>query len=103
MTTTPSPVAAPTTAPSPGAGPATVGIHAPGAMGTALARCLRAGGYEVATTAAGRSPATARRLADAGLPDAGSVDAVVAAAAVVISVVPPGLAPEEDWGTQLLG
>ncbi|MCD2190406.1 NAD(P)-dependent oxidoreductase [Actinomycetospora soli] len=72
----------------------TVGIHAPGAMGTALARCLRAGGHEVLTTAAGRSPATARRLAEAGVPDAGSLDAVVAGATVVVSVVPPGQARE---------
>ncbi|GLZ52113.1 DUF1932 domain-containing protein [Actinomycetospora sp. NBRC 106378] len=72
----------------------TVGIHAPGAMGTALARCLQAGGHEVRTTAAGRSPATARRLADAEVPDAGSLDAVVADAAVLVSVVPPGQARE---------
>ncbi|MDL5158407.1 NAD(P)-dependent oxidoreductase [Actinomycetospora termitidis] len=71
----------------------TLGVHAPGAMGIALARCLRAGGHEVATTAAGRSPATARRLAEAGLDDAGSLDAVVRAD-IVISVVPPGRARE---------
>lgn len=72
----------------------TVGIHAPGAMGTALARCLLAGGHEVLTTASGRSPATARRLAGAGVPDAGSLDAVVAGAAVLVVVVPPGSAGE---------
>jgi len=69
-----------------------IGVHARGAMGTALARCLRAGGHEVLTTAAGRSAATARRLADAGLDDAGSLDAVVAASEVLVSVVPPGRA-----------
>lgn len=66
-----------------------VGVVAPGAMGVALGRCLAAGGHPVLTTAAGRSRATARRLADAGLADAGSVDAVVGQAAVVVSVVPP--------------
>jgi 3-hydroxyisobutyrate dehydrogenase-like beta-hydroxyacid dehydrogenase len=63
-------------------------------MGSALARCLRAGGHDVLTTAAGRSAATARRLAEAGLDDAGSLDAVVRGAEVLISVVPPGRARE---------
>ncbi|WP_018333784.1 NAD(P)-dependent oxidoreductase [Actinomycetospora chiangmaiensis] len=76
----------------------TVGIHAPGAMGTALARCVRAGGHEVLTTAVGRSPATGRRLADAGIPDAGSLDAVVAGADVLVSVVPPGQARDAAAG-----
>lgn len=69
-----------------------VGVVAPGAMGIALGRCLGAGGHRVLMTAAGRSAATAGRLADAGIRDAGSTDAVVAAAAVVISVVPPARA-----------
>ena len=71
-----------------------IGVHAPGAMGTALAVCLRAGSHTVLTTAAGRGAATARRLADAGLDDAGSLDAVVRGADVVVSVVPPGRARE---------
>ncbi|MDT7742241.1 MAG: hypothetical protein QOE59_1319 [Actinomycetota bacterium] len=72
--------------------PAAVGVVAPGAMGIALGRCLGAGGHRVLMTAAGRSAATARRLADAGIEDAGSTDAVVGAAAVVVSVVPPARA-----------
>ncbi|MFC5063071.1 NAD(P)-dependent oxidoreductase [Actinomycetospora atypica] len=75
-----------------------IGVHAPGAMGVALARCLRAGGHDVLTTAAGRSAATARRLADAGLDDAGSLDAVVRRSEVLISVVPPGRAREAAGG-----
>jgi len=70
----------------------TVGVVAPGAMGVALGRCLVAGGHRVLMTAAGRSPVTARRLADAGIADAGSVDAVVGSSAVVIGVVPPATA-----------
>jgi 3-hydroxyisobutyrate dehydrogenase-like beta-hydroxyacid dehydrogenase len=70
----------------------TVGVVAPGAMGIALGRCLAAGGHRVLMTAAGRSPATARRLADAEIEDAGSTDGVVGPAAVVISVVPPATA-----------
>ncbi len=69
-----------------------VGVVAPGAMGIALGRCLAAGGHRVLMTAAGRSAATARRLADAGIDDAGSTDDVVGGAAVVLSVVPPARA-----------
>jgi 3-hydroxyisobutyrate dehydrogenase-like beta-hydroxyacid dehydrogenase len=71
---------------------AAVGVVAPGAMGIALGRCVVAGGHRVLMTAAGRSPPTARRLADAGIEDAGSTDAVVGAADVLISVVPPARA-----------
>ncbi len=73
-------------------GGAAVGVVAPGAMGIALGRCLAAGGHRVLMTAAGRSEATARRLAEAGIDDAGSTDAVVGAAGIVISVVPPAQA-----------
>jgi 3-hydroxyisobutyrate dehydrogenase-like beta-hydroxyacid dehydrogenase len=69
-----------------------VGVVAPGAMGVALAGCLAAGGHRVLTTAAGRSAATARRLAEAGIADAGSLDAVVGEATTVLSVVPPAQA-----------
>ncbi len=81
-----------TSAPGGTADGMTVGVVAPGEMGIALGRCLAAGGHRVLMTAAGRSPATARRLADAGIADAGSTDAVVGASAVVIGVVPPAMA-----------
>lgn len=61
-------------------------------MGLALGRCVTAAGHQVLMTAAGRSPATARRLADTGIADVGSLDAVVGGADVVISVVPPAQA-----------
>ena len=73
-------------------GSVAVGIVGPGAMGVALGRCFAAGGHPVLTTAAGRSESTARRLAEADIADAGSLDAVVAGAAVVVSVVPPAQA-----------
>ena len=76
----------------PAARGAAVGVVAPGAMGIALGRCLAAGGHRVIMTAEGRSATTAHRLAEAGIEDAGSTDAVVGAAAVVISVVPPAQA-----------
>ncbi|MCD2197710.1 DUF1932 domain-containing protein [Actinomycetospora endophytica] len=69
-----------------------VGIVAPGAMGTALGRCAAAGGHRVLMTAVGRSPGTADRLAAAGIEDAGSLDAVVAGADLLLSVVPPAQA-----------
>lgn len=69
-----------------------VGIVAPGAMGIALGRCAVAGGHRVLMTAAGRSATTAGRLAGAGIADAGSLDAVVAGADVIVSVVPPAQA-----------
>jgi 3-hydroxyisobutyrate dehydrogenase-like beta-hydroxyacid dehydrogenase len=69
-----------------------VGIVAPGAMGIALGRCAAAGGHRVLMTAADRSAATAGRLEDAGISDAGSLDAVVAGSDVLVSVVPPAQA-----------
>jgi 3-hydroxyisobutyrate dehydrogenase-like beta-hydroxyacid dehydrogenase len=75
-----------------GPGSVAVGIVGPGAMGVALGRCFAAGGHPVLMTAAGRSESTARRLAEADIADAGSLDAVVAGAAVVVSVVPPAQA-----------
>ncbi|MEJ2887206.1 NAD(P)-dependent oxidoreductase [Actinomycetospora aeridis] len=68
----------------------TVGVLAPGAMGTALARCLAAGGHRVLTTLAGRSPATVERAQ--GLEDAGGLDDLVGAVDVLLLVVPPGAA-----------
>lgn len=69
---------------------ATVGIHAPGAMGSALGRAWRAGGAHIVTTVEGRSLRTRRLAGDlALLPD---LDAVVAAADVLVSVGPPGAA-----------
>jgi 3-hydroxyisobutyrate dehydrogenase-like beta-hydroxyacid dehydrogenase len=70
----------------------TIGVVAPGAMGTALARCLAAGGARVVTTLAGRSAATVRRAEAAGLADAGTPADLAVAADVVLSVVPPGAA-----------
>ncbi|GAA4785159.1 NAD(P)-dependent oxidoreductase [Actinomycetospora chlora] len=67
----------------------TVGVVAPGAMGTALAGCLAAGGHRVLTSLAGRSGATARRARDV-LADAGTLTDLVAAVEVLLLVVPPG-------------
>jgi 3-hydroxyisobutyrate dehydrogenase-like beta-hydroxyacid dehydrogenase len=61
-------------------------------MGSALGRVLAAGGQRVVATTAGRSART-RRLAT-GLALLPSLDEVVAASDVVLSIVPPGQATE---------
>lgn len=68
----------------------TIGILSPGAMGGALGRTWQRGGARIVTTVAGRSART-QQLAE-GLDWLDSVDAVVAAADVVVSIVPPAQA-----------
>ncbi|MDO5501239.1 MAG: NAD(P)-binding domain-containing protein [Propionibacteriaceae bacterium] len=65
----------------------TIGVLSPGAMGAALGRAWQRGGAKVVTTVAGRSART-QALAE-GLDRLESVAEVVAAADVVVSVVPP--------------
>jgi 3-hydroxyisobutyrate dehydrogenase-like beta-hydroxyacid dehydrogenase len=65
----------------------TIGIFSPGAMGSALGRSWQLGGARVVTTVAGRSERT-RSLAD-GLELLSSLDDVVEAADVVVSIGPP--------------
>lgn len=67
----------------------TVGLLHPGSMGSVLGGLLRANGSRVRWAAAGRSARTAARAADAGLDDLGTVEAVVAASAVIVSICPP--------------
>jgi hypothetical protein len=58
-------------------------------MGSAIGACLARNGHRVIWASAGRSVATARRADAAGLADVGTVDRMVAASDVVISVCPP--------------
>src|SRR6478752_1863135 len=67
----------------------TVGIVSPGAMGSAFGGALRRGGARVIVTVAGRSERTERLARDAGLELVPSIADVVAAADVVLSIVPP--------------
>ena len=69
--------------------PTSVGIVHPGDMGSAIGACLARNGHRVIWASAGRSVATARRADAAGLTDVGTVDRMVAASDVVISVCPP--------------
>jgi 3-hydroxyisobutyrate dehydrogenase-like beta-hydroxyacid dehydrogenase len=67
-----------------------VGILHPGAMGAAVGAALMDAGHEIVWASAGRSEATAERAA--ALRDVGTVDALLAASDVVLSVCPPAAA-----------
>jgi 3-hydroxyisobutyrate dehydrogenase-like beta-hydroxyacid dehydrogenase len=67
----------------------TAGIVSPGAMGSAVGGALRRGGARVVVTVAGRSERTGRLARDAGRELVPSIADVVAAADVVLSIVPP--------------
>lgn len=66
----------------------TIAILAPGAMGSAVARRLSENGACVLTSLKGRSEATLKRAADAGM--VGAEDDAIAAADIILSIVPPG-------------
>ena len=66
----------------------TIAILAPGAMGSAVARRLSENGARVLTSLKGRSEATLKRAADAGMVSA--EDAAIADADIILSIVPPG-------------
>ena len=65
----------------------TIGIVSPGAMGAAVGRALRAGGSRVVATVDGRSERTAHLAASLELLP--TLDDVVGAADIVLSIVPP--------------
>ena len=67
----------------------TVGIVSPGAMGSAIGGAYAHGGARVVATLEGRSERTRGLAAAAGLDVVPNLDAVVAAAELVVSVAPP--------------
>ena len=71
-----------------------IGLLHPGEMGAAVASCLTARGHEVRWVSEGRGPATAARAAQAGLADAGTVNALAGQAGIILSVCPPHAALE---------
>lgn len=73
-------------------GPATIAILMPGDMGAAVGAALRRHGHEVVTCLAGRSARTRALAERAGLRDLGSLEAVVGAAEMVLSILPPAAA-----------
>lgn len=66
----------------------TVAIIAQGSMGAASAKRLTDNGVRVITSLKGRSEASAKRAQDSGMADASDAD--IAAADVILSIVPPG-------------
>jgi 3-hydroxyisobutyrate dehydrogenase-like beta-hydroxyacid dehydrogenase len=71
----------------------TFGVVSPGAMGSAVGHVLLETGARVVATVAARSERTARLADRAGLELLPDLRAVVAAADVVLSIVPPAEAP----------
>ena len=69
-----------------------IGVMSPGDMGHGVGRALRESGRRVLTNLAGRSERTRALAADAGLEDSGSLEAVMAEADLVLSIMPPAAA-----------
>ncbi len=69
-----------------------IAVIAPGAMGAAVAARLVDNGADVITSLAGRSPASAKRAAEARMRAVG--DAEIPSADLILSIVPPGDALE---------
>ncbi len=65
-----------------------IAILAPGAMGSAVARRLSENGARVLTSLKGRSEATVKRAAEAGM--IGAEDDAIADSDIILSIVPPG-------------
>ncbi|HZO38156.1 MAG TPA: DUF1932 domain-containing protein [Methylomirabilota bacterium] len=78
---------------------ATIGLLNPGEMGSMVGAAVRSAGSRVLWAGEGRSGATRKRAADAGLEDAGSVASVVKASEIILSVCPPHAAV--DVATQV--
>ena len=70
-----------------------VGLLHPGEMGSAVGAALRANGHDVVWASSGRSADTAGRALEADLRDVRSVEALLADAELVLSIVPPHAAP----------
>ena len=66
-----------------------VGLLHPGEMGSAVGAVLRSRGHDVLWASEGRSADTARRAAEPGLEDAGSVAELAARSDIVLSICPP--------------
>lgn len=73
---------------------ATIGLLHPGEMGASVGASARTSGHRVLWASAERGADTKRRAAAAGLEDAGTLPALVAACDVILSVCPPHAAVE---------
>ena len=73
---------------------AVIGLLHPGAMGSAVGRCLVAAGHQVLWASEGRGAETRARAAAAALTDAGGIRALASQVDVLLSVCPPHAALE---------
>ena len=71
----------------------TVAILSPGEMGSAVGRALHQHGFDVATWLGGRSAPTRERAKAAGFREIASLEALLGEADIVLSILPPELAP----------
>ena len=71
----------------------TVAVVGTGDMGHAVGGALVRAGYRVVTAGAGRSALSQQLAAESGIEDLGSLEAVMRAAQLVLSIVPPAAAP----------
>ncbi|MEM7112097.1 MAG: DUF1932 domain-containing protein [Chloroflexota bacterium] len=78
-----------------------IGILHPGAMGISVAATIKNGGHTVYWASDGRSADTAKRAAEHGLQDAGSVAALCQSCEIIVSVCPPHAA--EDVAREVVG
>ncbi len=72
----------------------TIGLLHPGEMGSMVGAAARANGLRVLWASEGRSAPTRERAAAAGLEDANSVDVLITASQVIVSVCPPHAAAD---------
>lgn len=70
----------------------TIGLMSPGDMGHGIGRALCESGRRVLTNLTGRSKRSRSLAVEAGLEDAGSLDAIMAEADLVLSILPPAAA-----------
>lgn len=70
----------------------TIAIISPGNMGSAVGAHLKRAGYDIVTDLSERSDHTKRAAGRAGIRDAGSLDAVVQQADLMLSILAPALA-----------
>lgn len=78
-----------------------IGILHPGEMGISVAASIQNSGYTVCWASAGRSGETHARAERFGLRDVGTVEALCATCAVIVSVCPPHAA--EDVSAEVMG
>src|SRR5215475_6002988 len=72
----------------------TVGVLHPGEMGASVGAAARRGGAEVIWASEGRSASTHARAVADGLRDVGTLQNLVKASDVIVSVCPPGAAAD---------